>query len=319
MDPTLKTILKKIKKAKRIVIARHIGPDPDALGSQFGLRALIKANYPEKEVYAIGAPSYKLKFMGTLDKMTEDLYIDALGIILDTPDIKRIDGIELSKFKDVVKIDHHPYVDTFGETEWIEDSASSVSQMIMELAIKAKWQIDLPIAKILYIGLIADTNRFMYSSTTLKTFQILAKLLEQTNLDVSTCYDQLYMRPLNEFRFKGFLEQTLKLTENGFGYIIVNNDTLVDYGVDTASAGNMINDFNFVEGMYAWATIIEDVKNNIVRVSIRSRGPIVNEVAASFGGGGHEMASGVRLPNFELVDQLIADLDEVCKQYKQEL
>ena len=78
----------------------------------------------------------------------------------------------------------------------------------------------------------------------------------------------------------------------------------------------MVNDFNYIEGIEAWAVFSYDKVNNNIRGSIRSRGPIVNEVASKYNGGGHKFASGVRLKDFDEVDLLIKDLDEVCKNYQ---
>ena len=83
-----KDIFKLIKKYNNIVIARHIGADPDALGSQFALKELIKENFNEKKVYAVGATASKFRFMGILDKPEDIDLKETLLIVLDTPDKK---------------------------------------------------------------------------------------------------------------------------------------------------------------------------------------------------------------------------------------
>ena len=114
-----KQIYKEIKKYNTIVIARHIGPDPDALGSQLGLKEAILTTFPNKKVYAIGTPATRHKYIGTLDKFTDDMYKKSLLIILDTPNIARIDGIDINKFKYKIKIDHHPFIEKFADIELI--------------------------------------------------------------------------------------------------------------------------------------------------------------------------------------------------------
>ena len=81
-------IYHKIKKYNKIVITRHVGADPDALSSQIGLRDAIKLKFPKKEVYAVGAPASTFKYLGQLDKFSDDMYKDSLLIVLDTPDLK---------------------------------------------------------------------------------------------------------------------------------------------------------------------------------------------------------------------------------------
>ena len=104
-----KEIYKAIKKYDNIVIARHIGADIDALGSQIALKTIIESNFPLKKVYAVGAYSSKFKYMGSLDKELEKIEDNTLLIVLDTPIIRRLDGVEVNDFKDKIKIDHHPF------------------------------------------------------------------------------------------------------------------------------------------------------------------------------------------------------------------
>ncbi len=309
-------IYKKIKKYNTIVIARHVGPDPDALGSSFGLKESILATFPKKKVYVVGAGTMKFRYLGLVDKMPEDVS-DALLIVLDTPDKKRVDGIENFKFAYQIKIDHHPYVETFCDIEWIDDTASSASQLVMELIFHTRLKMTKEAASKLFIGLVADTERFLYAYTTPKTFSLVSKMIKSTELDFTKLYPQLYSRPLKEIRFQGYLMSNLTITEHGFGYVKMDDEVLDAYHVDAATAGNMINNFNYIEEMVAWGFFSQDNANNNIRGSIRSRGPIINETAASFGGGGHAFASGVKLPDFEKVDELIQALDLVCKEYQE--
>ena len=309
-----KQIYKEIKKNNKIIIARHIGPDPDALGSSLGLKELIKNTFPEKEVYVIGNPTSKFKFMGLLDKIPEEID-DALLIVTDTPDAKRVDGVDPRMFKKSIKIDHHPFVQKTCKLEWIDDKSSSACQMIAKLALNTKLKLNKKAAELLYIGIIADTNRFMFAYTSPETFKIASKLLEKQNLDITKIYDNLYMRPYKEIKFQGYLSQNFIINEDKVGYIIIDEETLNDYGVDVATAGNMINNFNHINEMLIWVTFTYDKEIKAYRTSIRSRGPIINEVAANFGGGGHIYASGVRIKEEENMEELIEKLSKAAKEY----
>lgn len=313
-----KKIYKLIKKYNHIVIARHIGADPDALGSEIALKDIIMATFPNKEVYAVGYPASKFSYMGDLDKIGDADYSDALLIVLDLPDKKRIDGVDSSKFGYSIKIDHHPYIETFCDYEWIDDKASSTSQMIMELVFNSKLKMTKFAAERLYLGLVADTNRFLFSYTTTKTFDLVSKLIKETNIDFTSLYLNLYLRPLKEIKFYGYIANNLIVTENGFGYIKITEEILKEYNVDAATAGNMVNEFNFIDEIIAWGTFTYDKNRNVIRGSLRSRGPIVNEVASHYNGGGHIYASGCRLSDFNEVDDLVKEIDEICKQYKKE-
>ena len=311
-----KEILKQIKKYDNIVIARHIGADPDALGSQFALKELIYVNFPNKKVYAVGAIASRFRFMGNLDQIDNVDLSKALLIVVDTPDIKRIDGIDnLNDFGNVIKIDHHPVVDKFGEIEYIEDGASSASQLVFKFALDCKLKLTKKIAENIYIGIVGDTDRFLHDYTTNETFSLVTKLLEMTNIDFTKLYEPLYSRPLAEVRFQGYIYQNLVLTEHKVAYIKLTDDIMKKFEVDSASAGNMINDLKFVNELLIWVFFSEDTKSGIIKANIRSRGPVINEVAMKYGGGGHIYASGARLKSWTDAENLIKDLDEVMKNY----
>lgn len=311
-----KKIYKKIKEYDNIVIARHVGADPDALGSQIGLKEIILNNFKNKNVYAVGNPSSRFRFLGLLDKFDESMYENSLLIVTDTPDIKRIDGVDYKKFKEVIKIDHHPFIEKYGNIELIDDSACSASQIILEFVFKMNLKINKEIASKLYAGIVSDTGRFMFDYTTTKTFDLVSKLIKKTKLDFTKIYDNLYLKPLKEVRFQGYIESNMQVTENGVGYLKITDEIMNEHNVDAATAGNMVNNFNFIDEVLVWGLFSFDKINNTIRASIRSRGPVINEIASHFGGGGHPLAAGARLKNFDEVDLLIKELDECSKQYK---
>ena len=255
--------------------------------------------------------------MGELDKFTDEMYNNSLLIVTDTPDKGRVDGVDPSKFERSIKIDHHPFIEQFCDIEWIDDKASSASQMIMELTFSTKLKMTLSAAEKLYIGLVADTNRFLFYYTTPKTFRLVSELIEKTNLDFSKLYDLLYMRSFKDVKFGGYIADNLKITKNGFAYLEIDQDILEKYNVDAATAGNMVNDFNYIDGVYAWGIFSFDKQNNNIRGSIRSRGPIINQTASKYNGGGHIYACGVRLKDFDEVKRLVEDLDKDCLNYKE--
>lgn len=312
-----KRIYKKIKKNNTIVIARHVGADPDALGSSIGLKEIILHNFPNKNVYVVGCSASRFRYLGLLDHFDDSMYENALLIVTDTPDKRRVDGVDVDKFKKVIKIDHHPFIESFDGIEWIDDQSSSASQMIIDFALAMKLDVPVSAAEKLFIGLVADTNRFSVKLTTPKTFKTVATLMDKTKIDIVPLYEKLYTRPIKEVKFQGFVTNNFKITKNGFGYVYITDDMLNEYGVDAATAGNMVNNFNYIEEMIAWASFSEDKNNSNIRISIRSRGPIINEAASKFGGGGHIYASGVKLSNFDECDALVEELDKVCKEYKE--
>lgn len=314
INPVIKKIYKKIKKYNTIVIARHIGPDPDAVCSQIALRDTIKATFPSKNVYAVGMSVSRFKSFGTLDKINEEELDNPLLIVLDVPNISRIDGITFSKYNEVIKIDHHPYEDKMGDTELVDTTSCSVAQLIGELVLNTRLKLTKEVAENIFLGIVSDSDRFLLQYTTAKTFKIVNQIIEKTNLDFTNLYVRLYERPLNEIRFQGYLAQNLITTENGFAYIKITTDDIKNFGVDSSTASNMINNFNYIKEIKVWTFITYDQKSTMYKVNIRSRNVVINDIAAKYHGGGHKFASGVRTTNEADIDNLIKDLDERCRE-----
>ena len=300
----LEKIYKKIEEFDTIVIARHVGVDPDALASQLALRDSIKLTFPNKKVMAIGTGSAKFFHIGKLDKLEK--VNNALLIVVDTPDKKRVDSADFSQFSYMIKIDHHPFVEEF---------CNLASEIIMKLILNTSLECNKSIAETLYLGLVSDSNRFLFDSCTSSTFGLISIFLDKYNFELSEVYKKLYMRPMNEVRLEGYIALNMNVTKNGLGYIQITNEVINQFEVDSASAGNMINNFNFISDMLVWATLTEDIKNDQIRVSIRSRGPEINHIAEKFNGGGHKFASGVKLKTFDEAMLLMKELDKVLEEY----
>ena len=138
-----------IKKYENIVIARHIGVDPDAMASSFALKNSILLTFPDKHVRLAGTGSSRFSYFGKFDKQ-EDVKENTLLIVTDTPDLKRIDGVpDVTKFSDIIKIDHHPFMEKFSENsvEYIDVKAGSASQIILELIKETDLLMDKQIAE----------------------------------------------------------------------------------------------------------------------------------------------------------------------------
>ena len=320
INPILRRIFKKIKQYDTIVIARHTSPDPDAVASQTALRDSIKLTFPKKNVYAVGVGVAKFKFYGTMDKIDETTFEeDTLLICLDVPNKDRVDGVDINAFTEVFKIDHHPSEEDFGDCDWVDETSSSTCQMIIELLLQTPLKYDRKVAENLYLGVVSDSDRFLVSYTTYKTFYLVGKLIEKTGIDFVSLYPNLYERGINEIRFHGFIGENLNVTDNGLAYIEISKQDLEKYNVDPATPSNMINDFSNIKDVYVWIFITYDEKNELYKINIRSKGPIINDTAAKYGGGGHKMASGIRLKDKKEIPKLIEDLDNDCKKYKEDL
>ena len=308
-------IYKQIKKYDTIVLARHIGVDPDAMSSQIALRDSIRLTFPSKKVYALGNGSSKFGYIGTLDKY--EYHKHALLIVLDTPNLSRVDLPTMDIYDYKIKIDHHQFIEKFCDIELIDTGATSASQIVLQLINHTNLKMNDKIARTIFIGTMSDTNRFLYNPSP-KVFKEISDMVNKYKFDIEESLNSLYSRPMNEVKLEGYIAQNLVVNENKFGYIILTNEDITRLNVDSASAGNIINNFSGIEELETWAFVTEDVKNDIIRISIRSRGPIVNKVAENYNGGGHKLASGVRVKTMEEAKAVLKDLNEVCILYNKE-
>lgn len=314
----LKKIYGEIKKYKTIYLVRHIGPDPDAVASEVALRDTIKTTFPGKNVYALGSSVSKFKYIGKLDKVSEFEYNSSLVITLDLPNASRCDGLNLEKFKNVIKIDHHPFVEKLGYLEYIDEKSTSTCEILLDLINNTKLKMNEHIGKTLLIGIISDSNRFLFYPTDEKVFYKVADLIKKYKFNMQDVYDSIYRRPMSEVRLLGYIASNLKVTKNKFAYIILENDIVNSFNADASSASNMVNEFNSIDEFVSWMFVTKDVKNDVYKVNIRSRGPVINEVASKYNGGGHKYSSGARVKTMEELENLISDLDSLCKAYNKE-
>ncbi len=311
-----KKIYNEIKKRKTIYLVRHIGPDPDAVASQIALRESIKLTFPSKNVFAIGTNAARFKYLGVLDKIDSFDFDNSLVITLDVPDTARIDGLDVKKFKNVIKIDHHPFVEKYGKYEYIDDKNTSTCQIVLEMIFNTKLRCNKFIAEDLFMGIVSDSNRFLFEYTNPYTFDLVSLTIKKYKLDIQELYKKMYMKPISEVRLLGYIQSNIKITKNGFAYIELENDIIKSFNADAASASNMINDLNNINEILVWLFITKDEKKDLYKVNIRSRGPIINDIASKYNGGGHKYASGVRTKDRDILDKLLEELDEACKAYK---
>ncbi|SFE68196.1 DHH family phosphoesterase [Alteribacillus iranensis] len=310
-------ILEQINNYQTIYIYRHEKPDPDAIGSQVGLAALLQHNYPDKAIILKGEEEPSLAFLteSVVGEQEGDDINRSLVVICDTANTERIDGEEWEKGDQVIKIDHHPETDTFGDLSWVETEASSTSEMIIELGTVASdkfgWEWTQEAARLLYAGIVGDTGRFQHSNTTPKTLRSAANML-QYGFDTTELFTSLYENSESLIRLKGKVLQEFVLTENGLGIMYLTRNMLEEHDVTVAESAALINAFSNTEGLKAWVFFVEE-EEGTYRVRLRSKKAVVNGIAANHRGGGHPLAAGAKAKDKQETEAIIDELEKVCK------
>lgn len=305
-------ILDAIEKYDTIIIHRHVRPDPDALGSQGGLAELIQTTFPEKSVLTVGEEEPSLMFLNQMDEVTNEKYEDALVIVCDTANQPRISDDRYRNGKLLIKIDHHPNEDPYGDILWVDTTSSSVSEMIVDLYVTARergYKLSDKGAFLLYAGIVGDTGRFMFSNTTQRTFQYAGELLK-FGVDTDSLYNELYKTEKHIARLNGHVLQNFESSKNGAGWIKITKETIASFGVTASEASQLVNSFSNVAGLKAWVFFIEE--EDQIRVRLRSKGPVVNSIATRYNGGGHAMAAGATVYTWEEADRVLEELVEAC-------
>ena len=193
-----KEIFNCIKKYKKIAIFRHIVPDFDALGTQFGLATFIKDNFHDKDVVILGDnhSTFTNRLFPETDKINDSWFDDDfLAIIVDVGDKKRIADPRFEKAKCKIKFDHHPETEKIFDIAITNTSMAAASELVCNFifSLPSKYVLTKLAASYFYIALVGDSGRFQYGSTSTHTFEIAQKLLEK-GINITDIYGKMYLK-----------------------------------------------------------------------------------------------------------------------------
>jgi phosphoesterase RecJ-like protein len=314
-----KQIFEKIKQYDTILLFRHVRPDGDCMGATKGMKALITATWPHKQVYLLGGSdsSDYLAFMGPEDpEQSDEVYARALGIVLDTASENRIANPRYKLCKELIKLDHHIPVEQYGNFQWVEEHRSSCCEMVVDFyrTFAQEMVLSTEAAEALYTGMVTDSGRFKYEGVSGETLRCAAVLLDR-GVNTERLYANLYLEDYESLKFKSFVYEHMGRTPNGVAYIFVDKDTRQKFGLTLEQASAVVGDLDGIRGCIAWLAFIET--DTEIRVRLRSRFVHINTVAEKYRGGGHANASGATLLGREEIEALLADADALVKDYKE--
>lgn len=311
-------ILAEIKKYQTIIIHRHQRPDPDALGSQGGLAEILKASFPEKEIFKAGGTIDDLGYLTEMDEFPDSLYQGALVIVTDTANAPRISDERYQLGEQLIKIDHHPDDEPYGDLSWVNTAASSCSEIIYDFYAEFKEELTMTKegARLLYGGIVGDTGRFMYPATTAHTFLVASKLVE-FGFDAALLNRQINDTTLNVAKLSGYVLQNMEINENGVAMVLLPHAILTKYGVTDAETAALIPLPGQVAEVIAWGIFVEQPEG-YYRVRLRSKGPAINELAKRHNGGGHPLASGANARDLNEVKQMFEEIKKLVETSEKE-
>ena len=305
-------ILREIQNHDTIIIHRHYRPDGDALGSQFGLKYILEANFPHKTVYAVGDDPGNYRFIGggILDDIPDSAYEGALAIILDSGAASLISDDRYRLAACTARIDHHIFTGEIADAEVVDSTYESCCGLITEFAVESNLTIPSEAAKALYTGMVTDSGRFRYDGTSSRTHRLAARLREE-NFDTNDIYRNLYADDYENKKRKAQFILKVQFTENRVAYIYTTKEEVREMGISVFSASRgMVNTMADIRGTDIWVNFTEDEEG--ILCEIRSGGPNINPIAVKYGGGGHAKASGATVPDFETAMAMLRDLNEMA-------
>lgn len=319
IKPEMQTILDKIKEYDSIIIFRHKRPDGDATGSTKGLQRILQLTYPEKQVLLINSDyADYVSFLGGEDSdVSDDIYAKSLGIVIDTATGDRVSNKKYKLCREIIKIDHHIPVESYGNYEWVEEHRSSACEMIAAfyLAFRDELKIDSLAATYIYCGMVTDSGRFRYREVSGETMRAAGALLD-VGIDTDSLFANLYMKEYHTFKFEAYVLKHMQITENGVAYIYVDKKMQKKFGLSGEEASAVVSHLDSIKGSLIWLAFIDN-NDKSIRVRLRSRFVTVSEVANNYHGGGHACAAGATVYSKAEMKKLISDCDARLKEYKE--
>lgn len=288
-------VVNEIRKRQRFVIASHVRPDGDAVGSQMAMAfALRRLGKTVRVVSADPAPAALLEFPGVDDIAIVEAVEDPgdAVIVMESGDLSRTGVTGLDRGF-VINIDHHVGNTMYGDVNWVDLSAAACGEMVFELVRALGVPLTWDIAVHVYVAILTDTGSFHYSSISPRTFDICRQCVEagvQPPVVARSVFDS---NSLGRLRLFGAVLSRMELDATGqVATIMVDRRMAADCGGNYEDTEGLVNLPLTVKSIEA-VVFFKEIDDNEWRISLRSKGSVdVNAVAAEFGGGGHKNASG---------------------------
>ncbi len=294
-------ILAALRESRRVCVVGHVRPDGDCIGSQLALALALRAAGKEVRAWNEDPAPSKLRFLdpdGLLTPPHPGEVFDSV-VATDVATLERLGAVEpcISQRRVLINIDHHASNTRFGDLNWINPREASTGELIFKLLKFAGWPITPPIADCLFAAVSTDTGSFQYPSTRPATFAVAGDLVRRGANLGRVCHEIYHSYPLARMRLLRRVYLNFRLVDQDrIAYFWLRPADFARTGSSRADAEGLIDHIRAIEPVVV-ACVFEEVEPELVRVSLRSKSPLVdvNQIAARFGGGGHPAAAGARI------------------------
>jgi phosphoesterase RecJ-like protein len=285
--------------AGSIIIATHIDPDGDAIGSALGLYWLLQESGREVVLYDRDPVPYNFRFLPGADRFTDRLPESCdLLCLLDCSSRERA-GERLKAWNGARKslcIDHHLTAEAEADLNLVRPTASATGELVFELARYLRPEFGCETAVALYTAILTDTGSFRYSNATPAAFAAAGELVARGVNPWDVTQEVYESHPAARFKLLARVLETLAVSPSGLvAGVCVSRGMFAETGADSSFTDGMINYPRAIAGVEV-AFMVRETGAREGKVSFRSRGRVnVAELAAEFGGGGHHNAAGCRM------------------------
>ncbi len=311
-----KELFAKIEEYDTIIIHRHTRPDLDALGAQLGLAYTLKSAYPCKHIYVVGDSSLKYGFIGKMDLIADEVFDRALSIICDVAVANMVSDTRYTRSQEVIVVDHHKNDCDITSNHLCDCKRVAVCEYLTYLLLKFGYTIPKEAATCFYGGMITDSGRFMYGENLAETLEIASKLIS-FGADSKFIYDHIYVETLEERNRKNYFSNRFEV-RNGVAYLKNTEEVFQKFNVEFNDISRgMLSVMSGIEEIEIWLNFTYDSSKNAIIGEFRSRSVSIVDVAKKYGGGGHTLACGATLKDWEEVDRVIMDFIELLRQVEE--
>lgn len=302
-----------LRESERILIAGHINPDGDSLGSMCALGDTLRALGKSVVMVSPDGIPDGYKFLPGSERIVNQLPQNQeydLCVTVDAENVGRLGRVAevLKNCKKVLDIDHHPGGDRTADVQVIDETSASSGEIVFEVLKEMGAKISMAVADCLLTAIVTDTGCFRFSNVKPSTLRTAANLIER-GASISRVVRKVYeTRPLSSAKLLGAALSTLNTAENGrIAYACISQAQMAAAGADAAEAEGIVNYIRSVRGARI-GILFREEENGSTRVSLRSgEGLDVAQIARLFDGGGHRTAAGCTIdrPLSEAVDLVI--------------
>jgi phosphoesterase RecJ-like protein len=308
-------ITEALRQAKNILIASHVFPDADAIGSQLALGNILESLGKNVFYYCEEFVSRMYEFMPgseQLDNNFQDISQFDAAVAVDCGDRFRL-GHEVDALLQIhpyIVIDHHAGHKDFGDISWVEANRSSTAEMVFDLALALNAEISYNAAYNLYAAIVSDSGSFKYDSTSAYTFHVAAQLLNRGVVPSEVAGKLFDNYSVNRLKLLEKVLGSLELHSEGqIAVIAATNQMFEASGAKREDTEEFINLPRALRSVKV-AAFLKETPDGYIKVSLRAKGECdVSQVALKYGGGGHRNAAG-----YSVKDKTLADVNEELLQ-----